>query len=244
MPSKLNQPSLPRRVAAEVIGTAFLLAAIVGSGIMAERMAGGNAALALLANSTATGAALMALILTFGSVSGAHFNPVVTLADAWQRGIAWRDVSPYIVAQIAGAVCGVVMANLMFELSPISMFQHPRNGYGQWIAEFVAAFGLLSVVWGAGRLRTNAVAFAVAAYIAAAYWFTSSTSFANPAVTVARALTGTFAGIRVADVPAFVICQCAGAAAATLFFGWLVPPLQKYADEVILAHDRKEEHVG
>ncbi len=245
MPLNRNQPGLPRRVAAEAVGTAFLLAAIVGSGIMAERMADGNAALALLANSTATGGALIALILTFGPVSGAHFNPVVTLADAWQHEMDWRDVPPYIASQIVGAMAGVVGANVMFELTPVSMSQHIRTGYGQWIAEFVATFGLLSVIRGTVCARSGAVPFAVATYIAAAYWFTASTSFANPAVTLARGLTNTFAGIRLIDVPGFIACQCAGAAAATAFFAWLIPPLpkSKYAGEVIVPHAREEKHV-
>ena len=213
-----------RRLVAEGVGTAFLLMAVVGSGIMAERLAGGNAGLALLANALATGAALVALILTFSPVSGAHFNPAVTLAAASQRALSWRDVPAYIGAQLAGAVAGVWGAHLMFGL-PVLMFStHVRSGPAQAFSEFVAAFGLLAVIWGCSRRRADSVPFAVAAYITAAYWFTASTSFANPAVTIARALTDTFAGIRPADVPGFMAAQIAGAFAATWLFGWLVPP--------------------
>ena len=172
--------NLARRVVAEFLGTALLVAAVVGSGIMGERLAAGNVAIALLANTVATGAALVALILTFGPISGAHFNPVVTMADAWEGGIPWEETSPYVLAQILGGVSGAVVAHLMFGLSAVSLSQHSRRGPGQWFSEFVATFGLLSVIWGCSRLRSNAVPFAVGAYITAAYWFT--TSFANPAV--------------------------------------------------------------
>jgi glycerol uptake facilitator-like aquaporin len=229
--------SLARRTVAEFLGTAFLVAAVVGSGIMGDRLAAGNVAIALLANTVATGAALVALILTFDSISGAHFNPVVTLADAWEGGIPWGETSHYILAQITGGVSGAVGAHLMFGLSVISLSQRPRSGPAQWWSEFVATFGLLSVIWGCSRLRANAVPFAVGAYITAAYWFTASTSFANPAVTIARCLSNTFAGIRPVDVPWFVFAQLLGGFAATLVFGWLVPNLRGQAKDVLVAHD-------
>ena len=227
---------LARRAAAEAVGTALLLAAVVGSGIMGERLASGNVALALLANTIATGAALVALILTFGPVSGAHFNPAVTLATASQRGLPVRDAAGYIAAQLAGALAGVAAAHLMFGEPLFSASRHAREGAAQLFAEFVATFGLLSVVWGCARQRAAAAPFAVGAYITAAYWFTSSTSFANPAVTVARSLTDTFSGIRPADVPGFVAAQLLGAAVATLLFRWLVPSLPRDADEVVMPH--------
>ena len=214
---------MARRAVAEALGTAFLLAAVVGSGIMGERLAGGNAAIALLANTLATGAALVALILTFGPVSGAHFNPAVTLADASQGGLDWREVPVYIAAQILGAFAGVAAAHLMFGEPLFSASRHVRAGSAQILSEFIATFGLLSVIWGCARLRSTAVPFAVGAYITGAYWFTSSTSFANPAVTIGRAASDTFAGIRPSDVPWFVAAQLAGALAATLLFRWLVP---------------------
>jgi glycerol uptake facilitator-like aquaporin len=232
-----NQPvSLPRRLAAEAVGTALLLSTVVGSGIMAEQLSGGNAAIALLANTLATGAVLVALILTFGPISGAHFNPAVTIADALEGGIAWADTPYYVVAQVAGALAGTMAAHLMFRLPILSLSQHVRSGPSQLFSEFVATFGLLSVIWGCSRLRSNAVAFAVASYIAAAYWFTASTSFANPAVTLARSLTDTFSGIRPSDAPGFMAAQLTGALAATLLFRWLVPGLKKTAPEVIVPH--------
>lgn len=214
--------NLARRAVAEFLGTAFLVAAVVGSGIMGERLAAGNVAVALLANTVATGAALVALILTFGPISGAHFNPVVTLADAWGGGIPWRETAPYVLAQILGGLSGTVVAHLMFGLSVISLSQHSRSGPAQWFSEFVATFGLLAVIWGCSRLRSNAVPFAVGAYITSAYWFTASTSFANPAVTIARCLSKTFVGIRPIDVPWFLLAQFLGGFAATLLFRWLV----------------------
>ena len=229
--------TLTRRAVAEFLGTGFLVAAVVGSGIMGERLAAGNGAIALLANTLATGAALVALILTFGPISGAHFNPVVTLADAWEGGIAWAEALPYALAQILGGIAGAISAHLMFGLSIVSFSQHTRNGPAQWFSEFVATFGLLSVIWGCSRLRSNAVPFAVGAYITAAYWFTASTSFANPAVTVARCFSDTFAGIRPIDVPWFVLAQFLGGSAATLVFRWLVPNLRVQAKDVLLAHD-------
>lgn len=233
----------PRALVSETLGTAFLLAAVVGSGIMGERLAAGNSAVALLANSLATGAALVALILAFGPVSGAHFNPAVTVADAALGGLPWRRVPGYLLAQVLGAFVGVAAANLMFDLPAFQASQHSRSGAGQWLGEFVATFGLLAVIWGCSRKRTSATPFAVAAYITAAYWFTSSTSFANPAVTLARSATGTFAGIRLADVPAFILCQAAGAAAATLLFKWLVPALPEAAPDVLIPHPENSPHV-
>jgi len=227
---------LHARMTAEFVGTAFLLAAVVGSGIMGERLSGGNVAIALLANTIATGAALVALILTFGSVSGAHFNPAVTLADASQRGIPWREVPGYLIAQIAGAYVGVACAHLMFGLPLFSASQHVRSGTSQVFSEFVATFGLLSVIWGCSRLRSSVVPFAVGAYITAAYWFTSSTSFANPAVSLARAATDTFSGIRPIDVPGFIAAQLVGAAGATALFRWLVPALPAVAPDILVPH--------
>jgi glycerol uptake facilitator-like aquaporin len=217
------KPTLLRRAVAEFTGTLFLLAAVVGSGIMGERLAAGNVALALLANTIATGAALVAIILAFGSVSGAHLNPAVTLADAWQGGITWRETPVYILAQIAGAFAGVIAAHVMFGLPILSASTHIRTGSAQLFSEFVATFGLFAVIWGCGRHRPTAVPFAVGAYITAAYWFTASTSFANPAVTLARSMSNTFSGIRPADAPGFIAAQLAGAAAATLLFRWLIP---------------------
>ena len=206
----------------------MLLAAVVGSGVMGERLAGGNVAIALLANTLATGAALAALILTFGSVSGAHFNPAVTLADAWQGGRPWREVPAYVIAQIVGAFGGVAIAHLMFGLPLFFASHHVRAGSAQVFAEFVATFGLLTTIWGCVKFHSQAVtAFAVAAFIMAAYWFTASTSFANPALTLARSMTDTFAGIRPVDAPFFILAQLAGAGAATLVFHWLVPKLPK-----------------
>lgn len=220
--------NLPRRIIAELIGTAMLLAAVVGSGIMGERLAGGNVAIALLANTLATGAALAALILTFGSISGAHFNPVVTLADAWQGGRPWAEVPAYILAQVLGAFSGVAIAHLMFGLPVFFPSHHARSGGAQMFAEFVATFGLITTIWGCVKFHSQAVtAFAVAAYIMAAYWFTASTSFANPAVTLARSMSDTFAGIRPIDAPLFIVAQLAGGTLSTLVFSWLVPKLPK-----------------
>jgi glycerol uptake facilitator-like aquaporin len=217
--------SLQARLTAEFVGTAFLLTAVVGSGIMGERLAGGNVALALLANTIATGAALVALILTFGSISGAHFNPVVTLSDASQNGVPWREVPGYLIAQVCGAFAGVASADVMFGLPPFSVSHHVRGGGAQVFSEFVATFGLMTVIWGCSRLRSSMVPFAVGAYITAAYWFTASTSFANPAVALARATTDTFSGIRPMDVPGFIAAQLVGGASATLLFRWLLSPV-------------------
>ena len=212
---------LGRRAAAEALGTAFLLAAVVGSGIMAERLAGGNVALALLANAIATGCALFALILVFTPWSGAHFNPAVTLAMAADGEIGWRDVLAYIAAQLGGAVIGVWVAHLMFALPIIERSAHVRSGIGPWTGEVVATFGLLLVIESGRRAFASNLPAAIAAYITGAYWFTSSTSFANPAVTLARSLTDSFAGIAPRDVPAFIACQCLGAAAAVGVMRWL-----------------------
>lgn len=228
-----------RRLVAEGVGTALLLATVVGSGIMGERLAGGNVALALLANTVATGAGLVALILTFGPVSGAHFNPAVTLCDAAVGGIGWREVPGYLAAQVAGAFLGVATAHAMFGEAIFSISQHARAGAAQVFSELVATFGLLSVIWGVSRRRAQAVPVAVGAYITAAYWFTASTSFANPAVTLARSATDTFAGIRPADAPAFIGAQLAGAAAATALFRWLVPALPQVARQVVVPRDPK-----
>lgn len=229
---------LRRRVVAEALGTALLLATVVGSGIMGERLSGGNVAVALLANTVATGAGLVALILTFGSISGAHFNPAVTVADATQGGLPWREVPLYITGQVGGAFAGVAIAHAMFGEAIFSASTHLRAGFPQLLSEFVATFGLLAVIWGCVRRRSAAVPFAVGAYITAAYWFTASTSFANPAITLARSATNTFAGIRPIDAPGFVVAQFLGATAATLVFKWLAPSLPAVADRVV---DRDED---
>jgi len=212
-----------RRVAAEAVGTGLLLAAVVGSGIMGERLAAGNVAITLLANSLATGAALLTLIVTLGPVSGAHFNPVVTLVEGWHGTLSRRHVLPYIAAQAGGALGGVGLANAMFGEPLFAWSQHARRGADQFLSEVVATFGLLVVVTGCARRQPKALPGAVACYIVAAYWFTASTSFANPAVTLARCLTNTFTGIRPGDAPAFVAAQLVGGAIASLLMGWLVP---------------------
>ncbi len=218
-----------RRLVAEGLGSAMLLAVVVGSGIMAERLAGGNVAIALLANTIATGAGLVALILMFGTISGAHFNPVVTLSEALQRNVAPREVLPYIAVQIVGAFAGVAAAHGMFDAPVFFASQHVRTGPAQWWSEFVATFGLIAVIIACSRSRPACTPFAVAAYITAAYWFTSSTSFANPAVTLARSASDTFAGIRPVDAPGFIIAQLLGAAVATALFCWLYPAVPKDA---------------
>ena len=223
-----------QRAVTEALGTAFLLMAVVGSGIMAERLAGGNVALALLANSIATGTALVALILALAPISGAHFNPAVTLADAVQGGIAWREVPGYVTAQIVGAFAGVAAAHLMFGLPLFFASHHARSGIPLLWSEFIATFGLLLIIWGCARVRSSAVSFALGAYIAGAYWFTASTSFANPAVTLARAASDTFAGIRPADAPGFIVAQLAATVAAAVFFRWLAPvPLSAANKEAV-----------
>ena len=222
-----------RRCASEALGTAFLVSAVIGSGIMGERLANGNIALALLANTIATGAALVALILTFGPISGAHFNPVITVVDATEGGIGWHDTLPYICAQLTGAVTGAIVANVMFGLPFVSISKHHRNGVAQAFSEFIATFGLVIVIRSCSRFRSGAVPFAVAAYITAAYWFTASTSFANPAMAVGRMLSDTFAGIRPIDVPVFVIAQFLGGLAATHVYRRLVPKLARQTDDKV-----------
>lgn len=214
---------LLKRCAAEALGTAFLLAGVVGSGIMAERLSGGNQAIALLTNTIATGAVLMCLIAALASISGAHFNPAVSFADAIRGGLSWQEVPAYWLAQVSGAVIGVAAADVMFGLPPFSLSHRARSGPALWFGEFIATFGLLVVIWGCARSRSSLTASAVAAYIVAAYWFTSSTSFANPAVTLARSLSDTFAGIRPHDTAPFVLAQFFGATCATLVFAWLGP---------------------
>jgi glycerol uptake facilitator-like aquaporin len=231
-----DQASLARRLVAEALGTALLLATVVGSGVMGQRLVGGNDAIALLANALATGAGLAVFILVFGPISGAHFNPAVTLANAAMGGLPWREVPAYLAAQVAGAFSGVAVAHGMFGEPVFSASRHAGAGGAQFLSEFVATFGLLAVIWGLARKRSTAIPFAVAAYITAAYWFTSSTSFANPAVTMARAATDTFAGIRPSDAPAFILAQLLGAASATLLFRWLVPALPEIAPEVVVPH--------
>ena len=204
---------------------------------MAERLANGNVALALLANTIATGAALVALILAFGPISGAHLNPVVSVADAMERGLPWPDTLRYIAAQVFGGIGGTILAHGMFSLPVISLSQHVRCGRAQFLSEFVATFGLLCVIWGCSRSRPQVVAFAVGCYITAAYWFTASTSFANPAVSIARAFSDTFAGIRPIDAPLFIAAQFAGGIAATLLFRWLVPGLSSGAKDVVFVRN-------
>jgi glycerol uptake facilitator-like aquaporin len=216
--------SLGRRAVAEGIGTSLLLTAVVGSGIMAERLAGGNVGLALLANAIATGGALVALILTFGPISGAHFNPVVTLSLASRGELSAGAAAVYLLVQILGAVAGVWLAHGMFGLPILQASTHARESFGEWVGEFTATFGLIGLILSASRHTPSGVPYAVAAYITAAYWFTSSTSFANPAVTFARSLTNTFAGIQSDHVFGFIIAQVIGAAMATLLFGWLLAP--------------------
>jgi glycerol uptake facilitator-like aquaporin len=218
---------LPRRLVAEALGTAFLLATVVGSGIMAEKLAGGNLALALLCNTIPTGAILVVLITILGPVSGAHLNPAVSAGLALRRELPTPELIAYVLAQLAGGVAGSVLAHAMFELPLVQFSATARTGPGQWLGEITAAFGLLLTIFGGVRFRPAAVPWCVGLYIAAAYWFTSSTSFANPAVTVARGLSDTFAGIRPADVPAFIVAQLAGAAAASLVAGWLFAEPEK-----------------
>jgi glycerol uptake facilitator-like aquaporin len=217
------KPNLPRRAAAEFIGTAFLLAAIIGSGIMGERLAAGNAAVTLLANSIAVGAALAALISVFEKISGAHFNPAVTISAALSGEFRWREVPVYFLAQFAGAFAGVGLANAMFDLPVFFASTKARSRGSQLLSEFVATFGLLMVIWCCARLRPKAIPFAVGLYILAAFWFTASTSFANPAVTLARSMSDTFAGIRPADVLPFIGVQFIAAITATFLFRWLAP---------------------
>jgi glycerol uptake facilitator-like aquaporin len=218
---------LNRRLVAELLGTAFLLAIVVGSGIMGERLSGGSVGLALLANALATGAGLLALIVVFAPISGAHFNPVVSLYSAMERHISWREAGLYTVYQIIGAVLGVLAAHVMFDVPIFELSHHVRSGVAQWWSEFVATFGLLAVIISASRSHYEMTSVAVAAYITAAYWFTASTSFANPAVTLARTLTDTFAGIRPCDSFGFIVMQLLGAVTADLVFRWLFVSGQK-----------------
>jgi glycerol uptake facilitator-like aquaporin len=235
--------NLRARLTAEFLGTAFLVAAVIGSGIMGERLSEGNVAIALLANTIATGAALIALILTFGPISGAHFNPAITLADAFEHGLPWNEVPLYVVAQCFGSLLGAVVVHLMFGLPLYSLSSHARHGWPVVFSEFVATFGLLCVIWGCSRLRSTVVPFAVASYITAAYWFTASTSFANPAVTIARSFSDTFAGIRPADAPWFIAAQFAGAMTATFLFRWFLPGSRAVAEDVILPH-KETAHIN
>jgi glycerol uptake facilitator-like aquaporin len=215
--------ALGRRLAAEALGTGLLLATVVGSGIMGAKLAGGNTAIALLGNTLPTGAILIVLITIFGPVSGAHFNPAVSVAMAIRGKLGWSEVAPYVLAQLAGGVIGVLVAHLMFDLDVVQVSTTVRSGQGQWIAEAVATFGLLLTIFGTLRARPEFVATAVGLYITAAYWFTASTSFANPAVTLARTLSDTFAGIRPMDAPGFILAQAVGAALAIVVAAWLFP---------------------
>ena len=217
----MTSESLARKLAAETLGTALLLATVIGSGIMAERLSGGNAAIALLGNTLPTGCMLAVLILIFGGTSGAHFNPAVSLVFALRGDLAWREMLWFVAVQIVGAILGVLLAHVMFELPVWQVSTKPRLGLAQGISEFVAAFGLVLTILGCLARAPAATPFAVGLFIAAAYWFTASTSFANPAVTVARALSDTFAGIAPSGVIAFIVAQCLGALAAALFGRWL-----------------------
>jgi glycerol uptake facilitator-like aquaporin len=228
---------LARRASAEAVGTAFLVAVVVGSGIAAQRLSPGNTGLQLLENSIATGAALVALILALGPISGAHFNPVVTLADRILGGIPTGEAAVYVVAQVAGACVGAVVANLMFELPAATWSTHSRSSPALWLSDFIATFGLVMIILGVVRSgRATAAAFAVGGYIAAAYWFTSSTSFANPAVTIGRTLTNTFAGIKPSSVPMFVVMQIVGAVAAVGLAWFWFPRLS--AADLVLPHQQ------
>ena len=217
----MSDAHVGRRVVAEAVGTALLLAVVVGSGIMAQGLFHDSAGLALLANALATGAALVALILTFGGISGAHFNPVVTIFDAASGGRPWREVPYYLGAQTIGGVAGVLATHAMFDIKVLEISHHVRSGGPLMFSEFVATFGLIAVIWGVAKKHPTAVAYAVGGYITAAYWFTPSTSFANPAVTIARCLTDTFAGIRPNDAPGFIAAQIVGAACAAALMRWL-----------------------
>lgn len=227
----IHKFSLKQRLFAEALGTALLVATVIGSGIMGERLAAGNAAVALLGNTIATGAVLVVLILVFGSISGAHFNPVVSLSFALQRQLKWTECLSYFAAQIMGGIAGAVLAHVMFEMPLIQASSHIRTGIGVWTGEFVASFGLLMTIIGCLRNRPDAVPYAVGLFITAGYWFTSSTSFANPAVTIARSLTDTFSGIRQDDVSGFIVAQILGSLAATGAFYWLWPLPKKILDQ-------------
>jgi len=233
--------ALRRLLVSEAIGTMLLLAAVVGSGIMGEQLSGGNIAIALLANSIATGAMLVAVICVFGPISGAHFNPIVTLAVAMQGRLPWRVVPGFVLAQLVGAFSGVAVAHAMFTQPLFAASHHVRSGAAQLFSESIATFGLLSVIWGSSS-RKIAAPFAVGSYITAAYWFTSSTSFANPAVTLARSMTNTFAGIRPADVPGFIVVQILGALAAIALWSWLLPSAA--ASDVMVKHAKRSSVHG
>lgn len=220
----MNPFDLSRRLAAETIGTAGLLAVVIGSGIMGESLAGGNVAIALLGNTLATGAILVVLILAFGPLSGAHFNPAVTFAFLLRGEIPAGEAMLYVLAQIAGGLAGALAAHAMFELPLVQISETARSGAGQWIAEWIATFGLVATILATLRFRPEAVAYAVGLFITAGYWFTASTSFANPAVTIARSFTDTFSGIAPAHAPGFILAQMIGAATATLLFAWLLFP--------------------
>ena len=236
--------TLKRKFAAEALGTAILLAAVVGSGIMGERLSGGNVAIALLANTLGTAATLVAIIFALGRISGAHLNPVITVAVAIRGELEWHEVPAYVIGQVLGAVVGVATAHSMFGLAIFTASQHQRAGIAQIFSEFVATFGLLFIMWGCARTRLEAVPFAVAAFIAGAYWFTASTSFANPAVTIARSMTDTFSGIRPIDVPGFVAAQATGALLATFLWSWLLPLPQKAERSVaIFGTESETAHV-
>jgi glycerol uptake facilitator-like aquaporin len=215
---------LPRRLTAEVVGTALLVATVIGSGIMADRLSGGNDGLALLANALAMGAMLVVLITILGPLSGAHFNPVVSAVMAWRRDLPFKHIAHYIAAQCAGGVVGAILANLMFDLAPIQMATTLRGGGGQWLSEVVATFTLIGVILGGLRHAPQAIPLLVGLTITGAYWFTASTSFANPAVTLARTLSDTFAGIAPVSAPSFILAQCAGGSLAAVFWGWLFAP--------------------
>jgi glycerol uptake facilitator-like aquaporin len=220
------QFDMTRRLAAEALGTLMLVMAVVGSGIMAEKLAGGNGAIALLCNTLPTGAVLFVIITIFAGVSGAHFNPAVSLVAFLRDEMDWQTTLAYIAAQILGGCLGAILAHLMFGLDLVQVGSTERTGLGQWAGEFIATFGLIATILGCLRFRPEAVATAVALYITSAYWFTSSTSFANPAVTIARATSDTFAGIAPGDVPAFLLAQLLGALAAAYVFGWLLAPIK------------------
>lgn len=233
----MRRSPLARRALAEFCGTAFLVAVVVGSGIAAEKLSPGDTGLQLLENAVATAAGLVALILAFGPVSGAHFNPVVSVADAFLGGLSWRDLPAYIGAQVFGAIGGCIIANLMFELDPVSWSTHSRSGGGLWLSEVVATVGLLLVIFGVVRSgRASAAPFAVGAYIGGAYFFTSSTSFANPAVSIGRTFSDTFAGIAPVSVPAFIAFQFLGGAVALALIHALYPDVVDIADVVVVPH--------
>lgn len=236
----MTRAPLPQRCVAEGLGTGLLVAAVVGSGIMGQSLAGGNEAIALLCNTIATVAALGALIVTFGPISGAHFNPAVTLAAYSQRALGRREAAIYIASQIVGGVLGTVLAHLMFGLDVVTLSTHARSGWAQALSEVVATFGLLATIQSTSRYRPRATPVAVSAFIAGAYWFTASTSFANPAVTIARSLTNTFAGIRPMDVPVFVAAELAGAALAMTLFAWLLPSAALPGETEAATADRQQ----